>query len=103
MRARRDLFGTDHGLVLRMVTVGLLTPFAVLGALALVMVLLSSFTIRAVIVGALCIGAWVAVRERIEASSRGRRLSPAEASDLHAIVERLCVVADLPSMGDPVA
>jgi heat shock protein HtpX len=96
MRARRDLFGTDHGLVLRMVTVGLLTPFVVLGALALVMVLLSSFTIRAVIIGALCIGAWVAVRERVEASSRGRRLTPAEAPDLHAIVERLCVVADLP-------
>ena len=36
------------------------------------------------------------VRERVEASSRGRRLSPAEAPELHAIVERLCVVADLP-------
>jgi heat shock protein HtpX len=96
MRARRDLFGTDHGLVLRMVAVGLLTPFAVLGALVLVMILLSSFTIRAVIIGALCVGAWVAVRERVEASSRGRRLAPADAPDLHAIVERLCVVADLP-------
>ncbi|WP_028067967.1 M48 family metalloprotease [Solirubrobacter soli] len=96
MRARRDLFGTDHGLVLRMVTVGLLTPFVVLGALVLVMLLLTSFTIRAVIFGALCVGVWVAIRERVEASSRGRRLTPAEAPDLHAILERLCVVADLP-------
>jgi heat shock protein HtpX len=96
MRARRDLFGTDYGLVLRMVAFGLLTPLVVLGALIAVMAVLSSFTIRAVIVGALCIGAWVAVRERVEASSRGRRLVPAEAPDVHAIVERLCVLADLP-------
>jgi heat shock protein HtpX len=96
MRARRDLFGTDHGLVFRMVAVGLLTPLVVLGALVFVMAVLSSFTIRAVIVCALCVGAWVAIRERVEASSRGRRLAPADAPDLHAIVERLCVVADLP-------
>ena len=79
-----------------MVAVGLLTPLVVLGALVVAMAVLSSFTIRAVIIGALCVGAWVAVRERVEASSRGRRLAPADAPDLHAIVERLCVVADLP-------
>jgi len=96
MRARGDLFPSDHGLVFRMVVVGLLTPLLVLGALAAVMLLLSSFTIRAVVIGALCVGAWVAIRERVEASSRGRRLHPADAPELHAIVERLCVVADLP-------
>ena len=53
MRAQRDLFGTDHGLVLRMVTVGLLTPIMVFGALVLVMLVLSSFTIRAVVICAL--------------------------------------------------
>jgi heat shock protein HtpX len=95
MRARRDLFGTDYGLVLRMVAFGVLTPLVVLGAVIVAMAVLSSFTIRAVIIGALCIGAWVAVRERVEASSRGRRLAPADAPDVHAIVERLCVVADL--------
>jgi heat shock protein HtpX len=96
MRARRDLFPSDHGLVLRMAAVGLLTPVVVFGALIVVMALVSSFTIRAVVVAALCIGAWVAIRERVEESSRGRRLHPADAPDLHAIVERLCVVADLP-------
>jgi heat shock protein HtpX len=79
-----------------MVAVGLLTPLVVFGALIFVMAVLSSFTIRAVVIGALCIGAWVAIRERVEVSSRGRRLSPADAPDLHAIVERLCVLADLP-------
>jgi heat shock protein HtpX len=78
-----------------MLAVGLLTPLVVLGALVFVMAVLTSFTIKAVVIGALCIGAWVAVRERVEESSRGRRLHPADAPDLHAIVERLCVVADL--------
>jgi heat shock protein HtpX len=96
MRARRDLFPSDHGLVFRMVVVGLLTPFVVLGALLAVMLVVSSFTIRAVVVGALCTGVWVAIRERVEESSRGRRLMPDEAPDVHALVERLCVLADLP-------
>ena len=64
------------------------------------MLVLSSFTIRAVVICALAIGAWVAIRERVEASSRGRRLTPADAPDLHAIVERLCIVADLPKPRD---
>jgi heat shock protein HtpX len=77
-----------------MVGVGVATPLVVLAALALVMAV-APWEIKAVVMGALCIGAWVAVRERVE-SARGRRLAPAEAPELHAIVERLCVVADLP-------
>jgi heat shock protein HtpX len=99
MRARRDLSRADYGLVFRMVAVGLATPLVVLAALAAVMVVLESFTIRAVVIAALCIGAWTAIRERVEESSRGRRLSPADAPELHAIVERLCIVADLPKPG----
>lgn len=95
MRARRDLSRSDFGLVFRMVVVGLTTPLVVLAGLAAAMLTLESVTIRAVVIGALCIGAWTAVRERVEESSRGRRLFPADAPELHAIVERLCVVADL--------
>jgi heat shock protein HtpX len=51
------------------------------------------------VIAALCIGVWTAVRDRAEESWRGRRLSPADAPDLHAIVERLCVIADLPKPG----
>jgi heat shock protein HtpX len=96
MRARRDLSRSDYGLVFRMVVVGLATPLVVFAALAAVMLVLESFTIRAVVIGALCLGAWTAIRERVEESSRGRRLFPADAPELHAIVERLCVLADLP-------
>jgi heat shock protein HtpX len=96
MRARGDLFPADHGLVARMVLVSVLTPLVVLAALVLVMAAVSSFTVKAVVIVALCVGAWVMVRERVEASSRGRRLSVSEAPGLHAVVERLCVVADIP-------
>jgi heat shock protein HtpX len=96
MRAHGDLSRSDYGLVFRMVAVGLATPLVVFAALATVMMTLESFTIRAVVVAALAIGAWTAIRERVEESSRGRRLFPADAPELHAIVERLCVVADLP-------
>jgi heat shock protein HtpX len=99
MRAHGDLSRSDYGLVFRMVAVGLATPLVVFAALAAVMLTLESFTIRAVVIAALGIGAWTAIRERVEESSRGRRLFPADAPELHAIVERLCVVADLPKPG----
>ena len=41
-------------------------------------------------------GSASAVRDRVAISSRGARLSPADAPELHAVVERLCVIADLP-------
>ena len=94
MRARRDLFPTDVGLVARMATVGLATPLAVAAGLYAV-VRFASWEIIAVVFGALVVGTVVGVRERVAVSSRGRRLSPADAPDLHAVVERLCVLADL--------
>ena len=49
----------------------------------------------AIVFVALVLGACLGAHERIAISSRGSRLSPAAAPELHAIVERLCVVADL--------
>jgi heat shock protein HtpX len=95
MRTRRDLFPSDPGLVVRMAVVGALTPLVVLAGLAGV-VALAPWELNGVVFMALGIGAVVAMRERVAMSSRGRRLSPADAPELHAIVERLCVVADLP-------
>lgn len=95
MRARGDLFGTDTGLVVRMGAVGLLTPLVVLAGLAAVVALMP-WKIAAIVFCASIVGAVIGVRERVAISSRGSRLSPAAAPELHAIVERLCVVADLP-------
>jgi heat shock protein HtpX len=94
MRARRDLFGADHGLVARMLLVALATPLVALAGLAAVIVL-ASWEIVGVVFLALVVGMVVALRERVAMSSRGSRLSPADAPELHAVVERLCVLADL--------
>jgi len=95
VRAQRDLFPADLGLLTRMATVGLATPVVVAAGLFGVVVL-APWQVIAVVFGALAVGGWVGVRERVAVSSRGRRLSPSEAPDLHAVVERLCVLADLP-------
>src|SRR4051794_8673694 len=94
MRTRRDLFPTDIGLVARMAGVGLATPLAVLAGLFLV-VRFAPWQMIAAVFGALIVGAVIGMHERVAISSRGRRLSVSEAPDVHAIVERLCVVADL--------
>src|SRR3954470_7316815 len=94
MRAQRDLFPTDFGLLARMATVGLATPVVVAAGLVGVAEW-APWEIIAVVFGALAVGGWVGVRERVAVSSRGRRLSVAEAPELHAIVERLCVVGDI--------
>jgi heat shock protein HtpX len=86
-----------------MMFVGLFTPLVVLFALLAALFFvpwseirtIHGWQIQGVILVSLGVGAWVGMRERVAVSSRGRRLSAAEAPELHAIVERLCVVADL--------
>ena len=95
MRTRGDLFSADRGLVTRMAFAALLTPLVVLSALIVVMANMP-WGIRGVIVLSFVVGVCVAVRDRVAISSRGARLSPADAPELHAVVERLCVIADLP-------
>jgi heat shock protein HtpX len=90
---RRELFPFDGGLAARMVAAAVLTPLLVVAVLVLI-VLTAPWKIVAGIGGAAVIGVFVAVRER------RRRLAPTEltpesAPELHAVVERLCVVADL--------
>ena len=60
------------------------------------MVELAPWKIIGVVFLSLIVGAITGMHERIKVSSRGRRVTPAEAPELHAAVERLCVVADLP-------
>ena len=91
---RRRQFPTDHGLTVRMIAAAVFTPLVVLAALAAVVwvapvKLLIGLGLAAVV------GIVLAVRERADAAE-GREVSPADAPELHAVVERLCVVADLP-------
>jgi heat shock protein HtpX len=94
MRTQRDLFPTDYGLVARMAVTAVFTPLVVVAGLGAVIEFAPTKVVLMVF-AALIVGAAVAVHEAVEASQRGLPLSPADAPELHATVERLCVVADL--------
>ena len=91
---RRRKFPTDHGLTVRMIAAAVFTPLVVLAALAAV-VWVAPVRLLIGLGLAAVVGIFLAVRERAEAAE-GREVSPADAPELHAVVERLCVVADLP-------
>src|SRR5439155_17658651 len=96
MRAqgRRDLFPADPGLAVRIVLAAVLTPAIVLAALALLVLVAPVKVIFAVALAG-AVGIRSALNER-HAAIRGREVSPAEAPELHAAAERLCVMANLP-------
>jgi heat shock protein HtpX len=91
---RRKLFPTDHGLTVRMLGAAVFTPLVVLAALALLVLIAPTKLLIGIGIAAV-VGTVGVVRARAEAV-RGRELTPAEAPEMHAVVERLCVVADLP-------
>jgi heat shock protein HtpX len=91
---RRKLFPTDHGLTVRMLAAAVATPLVVIAALA-ALVLVAPVKLLIGIGIAAVVGVVTAVRARADAM-RGHELTPREAPELHAVVERLCVVADLP-------
>ena len=77
-----------------MVATAIGTPLLVFGSIAAVIALAPArISIGLVVVGVL--GIVVSVKERAD-RPQGRAVSPSEAPELHAIVDRLCVVADLP-------
>jgi heat shock protein HtpX len=91
---RRELFPADPGLTARMLLAAVLTPALVLAALAAV-VLVAPLKIIIVVAIAAVVGTVAAVRER-NATSHARELKPTERPEVHEIVARLCLIADLP-------
>jgi heat shock protein HtpX len=94
VRGRSELFPRDRGLTVRMLAAAVLTPLLILVALAVV-VAVAPIEVIAMVGVALIVGALVIVRER-SAGAAGDVVSAAELPEAHAIVERLCVAADLP-------
>ena len=92
-RRRRELFPTDRGLTARMLIAAVMTPAVLVAALVAVVVFAPTKIIIVVAIAS-AVGIHGAVRERA-AAANGREVGPSEAPELHAIVERLCVVADL--------
>ncbi|WP_445150143.1 M48 family metalloprotease [Baekduia sp. Peel2402] len=93
-RTRDELFPADRGLMARMVLVSVLTPLIVVGTLGtLALVLPTKFALGLVGVGAL--GIVHVVRDARRRSDEAL-LGPGEEPELVEIVERLCLLADLP-------
>jgi len=90
----RELFPTDRALVARMLATAVLTPLAVAAAFV-ALVLLAPAKIVAVVAGAMLLGLFKGVWERRERRS-AVELAAADAPEVHAAVERLCLAADIP-------
>lgn len=93
-RRRPDLFRPDRGLQARMLLAAVCTPLIVL-ACAAAIVALAPFKLVAAFAIAASIGIGGSITERRN-RPRAEPVPPAEAPELHAIVDRLCVLADVP-------
>jgi heat shock protein HtpX len=93
-RRRPELFRPDRGLQARMVLAAVATPLIVL-ACAVALVALAPFKLVAAFAIAAAIGVGGSLTERRN-RPRAEPVTPAQAPELHAIVDRLCVLADVP-------
>jgi heat shock protein HtpX len=93
-RRRRDLFPADHGLQARIVLTAVLTPLAI-AALLVACVLILPFEGLLGLAAVSLFGLCQVVKERRDGPDV-RLLGPADEPRLQAIVDRLCVAADLP-------
>jgi heat shock protein HtpX len=91
---RHALVPADPGLLARMVVAAVVTPLIVLAGLAVVL-LEAPLKVKVVVAIACMIGVAAMLKERGD-QPNGTVLSESEAQGLHAIVERLCLLADLP-------
>lgn len=91
---RHTLVPSDPGLLARMVVATVVTPLIVLAGLVLVFEVAPTKIVVVVAVACL-LGIGATIKERGNAPRR-HVVSEAEEPALHAIVERLCLLADLP-------
>lgn len=92
----RTRFRPDRGLTARMVlTMGLLGLLYVAFAAVLVAVLKSAVLVVVIVGGVFFAQYWFSDRAALYAM-RGRVVTPEEAPELHAVVDRLCAMADMP-------
>jgi heat shock protein HtpX len=91
---RPELFAPDRGLQARMVLAAIGTPAIVLAGLAAI-VLLAPLKVLIVVGIAAVLGIGATVYDR-QNRTQARPVEPHEEPALHAIVDRLCVLADVP-------
>jgi heat shock protein HtpX len=94
---KRKTYGRDAGLSLRMLfTSSLLGLLYVLFALVLFYVLNAGLVLMLVIVGGIALFQYFTSDKLALRASGAKVVGPDEAPQLHAMIERLCAIADLP-------
>ena len=94
---RRRAYGRDAGLTARMlITTGLLGLLYVVFAVVLFEVLDAGLLMMVVIVGGLALLQYFTSDKLALAASGAKVVEPEQAPELHAMVDRLCAMADLP-------
>src|ERR1700755_3480286 len=91
---RRTALPRDPGLFARIVVAAVLTPLIVLAGLALI-VAEAPVKVIVFVAIALAVGVSAIAKER-KSEHIGAELSKEEAPRIHALTERLCLLADLP-------
>ena len=92
----RSRFQPDHGLATRMVTVMFLLGLLYVGSAAFFLYLGFAPVAVVVIAGALLFAQWFFSDRMALYAMHGREVTAAEAPELHAMVDRLCALADMP-------
>ena len=96
MAQPRSVFGRDAGLQARMLLTLLLLGAVYVGFVAILLAAGAGATIMLVIVGVMVL-AQLFLSDKIALAAMGaREVSPEQTPGLHAMVERLCIQADLP-------
>ena len=94
---RRRAYGRDAGLTARMlITTGLLGLLYVVFAVILFEVLNAGLLLMVVIIGGLALAQYFTSDKLALAASGAKVVEPEQAPELHAMVDRLCAMADLP-------
>src|SRR5215210_2792847 len=92
----RTAFPRDAGLQARMVVTLLLLGAVYVGFVAIFLAAGAGATLMLVIIGAMVL-AQLFLSDKIALKAMGaREVSPEQAPGLHALIERLCIQADLP-------
>jgi heat shock protein HtpX len=92
----RSRFQPDHGLATRMVTVMFLLGLLYVGFAAFFLYLGVAPVTVVVIAAVFLFAQWYFSDRMALYAMHGREVTPAEAPELHAMVDRLCALADMP-------
>src|SRR3954468_8407076 len=96
MAQQRSTFGRDPGLQARMLLTMFLLGLLYVGFVVVLLAAGAGVVVMVVVIGALTIGQ-LFLSDKIGLAAMGaKEVSPEEAPGLHAMIERLCIQADLP-------